>query len=210
MEKLRGALLKSLKQLREISKKRKFEQSVELIINLKGIDLRKPENRIKEDIILPHGRGDEAKIVVFSDTFKDLPCPVLGSKEIEALGKNKREAKKLARKTDFFLAEPRLMPLIGRNLGKVLAPRGKMPRLIKGDPKSMIEKYKKAIMIKTKDNPVIQCKIGKESMKDEDIAENAMEVINTVISKLPKGKVNIKSIFLKFTMSKPVRVEIKW
>lgn len=202
-------ILEALKKLRENSKKRNFVQSVDLIINIKGIDLRKPENRFGKDIFLPYGRGEDAKIVVFSDTYRNLNVPVLTSKDIEALGKNLREVKKLAKKTDFFLAEPSLMPVVGRYLGKVLGPRGKMPRVIKGEPEKMIERYKKAITVRLKTNPVIQCLVGKENMKDEEIAENIMEVIKSVIQSLPKKEANIKNIYLKFTMSKPVKIEVR-
>jgi len=208
MKNLKKALLEAIKKVRETAKKRNFVQTFDLIINLKGIDVKKPENRINEDVELPHGRGKDAKIVVFSDSFKNLECTVIGSKEIEKLGKDKRSAKKLARNTDFFLAEPQLMPLIGRSLGKILAPRGKMPRVIKGEPEKMVEKYKKCVRIRIKDAPTVQCIIGKEDMEDEKIAENAMEVINFLISKLPKGVVNIKNILIKLTMSKPVKVEV--
>ena len=123
--------------------------------------------------------------------------------------KNLREVKKLAKKTDFFLAEPSLMPVVGRYLGKVLGPRGKMPRVIKGEPEKVIERYKKAITVRLKTNPVIQCLVGKENMKDEEIAENIMEVIKSVIQSLPKKEANIKNIYLKFTMSKPVKIEVR-
>jgi len=202
-------ILEALKKLRENSKKRNFVQSVDLIINIRGIDLRRPENRFEKDVFLPHGRGEDAKIVVFSDTYRNLNVPVLTSKDVEALGKNLREAKKLAKKTDFFLAEPRLMPLIGRYLGKVLGPRGKMPRIIRVEPMKMIEQYKKAITIRLKTNPVIQCLVGKENMKDEEIADNIMEVIKSAVQSLPKKEANIKNIYLKFTMSKPIKIEVR-
>ncbi|MCD6371129.1 MAG: 50S ribosomal protein L1 [Candidatus Aenigmarchaeota archaeon] len=202
-------ILEALKRLRESSKKRNFVQSVDLVINLKGLDLRKPENRLEKDVILPYGRGEDAKIVVFADTIRNLEVPILTSKDIENLSKNKREVKKLARRTDFFLAEPSLMPVVGKFLGRFLGPRGKMPRILRGDSGKMIEEYKKAITIRVKNNPVVQCLVGKENMKDEEIAENVMEVYKTLISLLPKGEVNVKNIYLKFTMSKPVKVEVK-
>ncbi len=203
-------ILKAIKELREKSKKRNFIQTFDLIVNLKEMDLKKPENKFTEDLILPHGKGKEAKIIIFSDVIKeeDVNCPVLKSSDIEILAKNKREAKKLVKRTDFFLAEPKLMPTIGKMLGQFLAPKGKMPKIISGDVKKMIEDYKKAVRIRIKDSPVIQCPVGNEGMEDREVADNIKAVIEFLSGRLPKGEKNIAEVFLKFTMSKPVKVEV--
>ncbi len=134
---------------------------------------------------------------------------IINSKEIEELAKNKRLAKKLARDTDFFIAEPKLMPIVAKNLGKFLAPRGKTPRPIIGDVKRMIESLRKSVRIRIKDAPVIQCAIGSESMKDEEIEANVIKILKFLEERLPKGKANIKNIVIKLTMGKPVKVEVK-
>ena len=201
-------LLTTIKNLRESQKKRNFTQTFDLIVILKEIDTKKPENRLNEEIMLPHGKGKESTIVVFSDVIKDIDVKVIGGKEIEELGKNKRAAKKLVKNTDFFLAEPRLMPVIGKNLGQILAPRGKMPKIITGDINSLVQRLKKSVKIKLKDSPVIQCPVGNEKMKDEEIADNIKALISYLEGKLPRGKVNIKKLLLKLTMSKPVELEV--
>ena len=203
-------LLKALKQVREKSKRRNFVQTFELIVNLRDIDLKNPQNRLNEIVILPHPPGKEATIVVFSDIWKEeeLGVKVLKSQDIEALGKNKREAKKLAKRTDFFFAEPRLMPLIGKNLGQILGPRGKIPRVVTSNPKPLIEAHKKAVRIRLKESPVIQCAVGKENMDDKAIAENIQTILNFLEEKLPKGKHNLKNVLIKLTMGPPVEVEL--
>ena len=205
---MKEKIIKAIQELRRTAKKRNFVQSVDLIVNLKEIDVKKPENRFLEDVVLPHGRGKEAKVVIFSDSIKEADCEILTSEDIAKIAANKREAKKLARNVDFFLTEPRLMPIIGKNLGQFLGPRGKMPKIISGNLKTLVEDYKKSVRIKVKDAPVVQCIVGKEDMKDEEIAENVEAVIKALETKLPRGKNNIKEILLKFTMSKPVRVEV--
>lgn len=202
-------ILEAIKKLREISKKRNFVQTFDLIVNLKEIDMKKPENRINEEVILPHGKGEDSKVVVFSDTLKELDVKILRSSDIEELGKDKRKARKIIKQTDFFLAEPQLMPKIGKSLGQFLGPRGKMPKIISGDIKKQIESYKKSIRIRTKDSPVIQCAIGKENMEDRKVVENVKTVINFLKERLPKGGKNIKEVLLKLTMSKPVKIEVK-
>ena len=200
----------AIKELREKSKKRKFSQSFDLIISLKEFDIKKPENKFTEDVVLPHGRGGEAEVVVFSDSSKDLDCKILTSEELNNLAKSKRDVKKLAGSTDFFLSEPKLMPVVGKVMGASLAPKGKMPKMFTSDEiKGMIKNYKKSTRVKIKDSPVIQCLIGKEYMKDEEIAENIQEVLKFLETKLPKGKHNIGKILLKMTMEKPVKIEVQ-
>jgi len=201
-------LIDAVKEARKNSKKRNFVQTFDLIVNLKDIDLKKPENRINEIVELPYGRGKDIQIVVFSDSYKDLGVPVLNSKEIEEISKDKRSSKKLAKKTEFFLAEPKLMPIVGKFLGRFLAPRGKMPKIVTGDIKKEIEVLKKSVRIRIKNSPVVQCPVGTENMKDEEIAENVKAVLKFLEEKLPKGKNNIKNVYLKLTMGKPVKLEV--
>jgi len=201
-------ILDAIKELRQTSKKRNFVQTFDLIINLKEIDIKKPENKFSEDIILPNGRGKEASVVIFSDTIKNSNLNILTTDDINSLAKNKRAIKKLVKKTDFFLAEPKLMPLIGKVFGVYLAPRGKMPKILTGDAQKTVENYKKSVRIFIKNAPVIQCMVGNENMADEKIAENIETVLKFLETKLPKGKKNIKEILLKLTMSKPVKIEV--
>jgi len=203
-------ILEAIKKVREVSKKRNFEQTFDLIVNLRAIDTKKPENRINEIVELPYGIGREIKIVVFSDEIRELDgAEIINSKEIEELAKNKRLAKKLARDTDFFIADPKLMPIVAKNLGKFLAPRGKTPKPIVGDVKRMVESLKRSVRIRIKDAPVIQCAVGTESMKDEEIEANVIKILKFLEEKLPKGKANIKNVIIKLTMGKPIKVEVR-
>lgn len=205
---MKEKVLQAIKDLREKSGKRKFPQTFDLIINLKEFDIKRPENKINESAYLPKGRGKEAKVVIFSDRIKDADAEVLNASDIEKISKSKSMRKKLARDTDFFLAEANLMPVIGKSFGQMLAPRGKMPKLISGDLTESVETLKKSTRIRIKDAPVIQCLIGNENMKDEDVVENIESVIKFLDTKLPKGKVNIGKVLLKLTMSKPVKLEV--
>ncbi len=201
------SVLEAVKKAREVAKKRNFSQTFDLIVNLKFIDLKKPENRINEILFLPKGRGKNAKIVVFSDSIKDPEIKVYKSSDIERLGTNKRALKKLVKETDFFLAEPKLMPIVGKNLGRVLAPRGKMPTVIAGDVKQMIKRYENSVRLKVKDSPVVQCMVGTEGMKDEDVSENIRAVLEFLEKRLPKGRNSIGEVMIKLTMGKPVKIQ---
>lgn len=147
--------------------------------------------------------------VTWSTDVKNLgEVEVLTSSDVNSFAKDKRSGKKLIRETDFFLSEPKLMPLIGKTLGQTLAPKGKMPKIAAGDVKSEIEGLKQSIRIRIKDAPVIQCVVGKENMDDQKIAENIMSVVKHLETKLPKGRNNIKGFLLKLSMSKPVSLEV--
>lgn len=199
-------IMKAIKELREKTKKRKFPQSFDLIISLKEFDTKKPENKFTEDVFLPHGRGKDASVAVFSDSLKDSDSKVLTTEDVNNLIKTRREVKKLVTNTDFFLSEAKMMPLIGKSFGQFLAPRGKMPKIMSGNEKDMAKNYKRAVRIRVKDSPVIQCLVGNEDMKDEEINENIESVIKFLESKLPKGKHNFGKILLKMTMSNPVKI----
>lgn len=207
-------MIDKIKELREKSKKRKFKQTFDLIVNIKGLDLKKPENRINSDFILPSGRGKIPKIVLFSDTLtakaKGNVDLIIDKNEIAGLVKNKKKFKKIANDYEFFFGEAPLMPQIGKAFGTVLGPRGKVPKPVppQADVKAFTEGAKKAVRIVLKENPVIHVPVGTEEMPDEDIKKNIEAVLNFVKDKLPKGRSNIKNVYLKLTMSKPVKLEM--
>lgn len=205
-------VLDAIKKARDV-KKRNFKQTFDLAINLKNMDLKKPENKIKTEVNLPHV-FKESKIGIFVDNLfsqtKDLENVLVVRKEqIEAYGKNKKEAKKLARECKYFLAEAPLMPSIGRFLGPFLAPLNLMPLPIPpttANLKSFVDQKRNVIKIQVKDSPTIHLPVGVEDMKDEDIAENIDAAVKAVIASLPKGKEQVKNIIIKLSMGKPAKV----
>ena len=200
-------IIEAIKKLKT-QKKRNFSQTFSLIVKLNGIDLKKPESKINDEFKLPHGWGGDSKVGVFADTSRDLDATTISSSEIEELAKDKRAAKNLLKDIDFFLAEAKLMPLVGKSLGQLLAPRGRMPKVLASDVKSAVEILKKSVRIRIKDSPVIQCKVGKEDMKDEEVMENVKSVLKFLETRLPKGRANIGKAYVKLTMGEPVEIEV--
>jgi large subunit ribosomal protein L1 len=206
-------VLEKVKEAREKSKPRKFTQSWDISINLRGIDLRKPENRLNLEFVLPEGRGKENRVAVIADSLaaeaKKSADLVISKAEIESLVKNKKKIKKIADEYDYFLGEAAMMPIIGRSLGAVLGPRGKMPKPVppKIAVEPLVKRAKGVIRIALKESPVIHATIGTEDMDDEKVAKNITAVFDFVADKLPKGRNNIKSAFIKLTMGKPVKLE---
>ena len=206
-------LIDIMKKLQAESKQRKFLESVELAINLKDIDLSNPKNRIQEEIPLPNGRGRQVRIGIFSSSemamkAKGVADVVIQPEELEELAKDKAKARKFARQGDFFLAEAPLMPTIGKRLGVVLAPRGKMPKPIPpgSDPKAAIEKLRGSVSVRTRDKKTFHLPIGTKDMPADKLAENLDAVLKRIMSKLERGKMNIRSAYVKTTMGPSFKV----
>lgn len=206
-------VIEALKKALKDSKQRKFKESVELSINLKDVDLSIPKNRIDDEIILPKGRGKEIKVVVFGSgelavKAKSSADLVIQPEEIETVADDKRSARKMVNKHDFFVAEAPLMPTIGKKLGVILGPRGKMPKPIppQADPSGIITNLKKTIKVRSKERRTFHAPIGTRDMSPEDLAENLEAVLHRIESKLERGRQNIASVFVKTTMGPAVRV----
>ncbi len=204
-------LLKAVEQALEGKGSKKFIQTVELIVNFRGLDFTKPENRLNLEIPLPKGRGKQVKIAVFadgqaaSDAKKAGADAVFGSDQIEKLAKNKAELKKVVKEYS-FLAEPKLMVSIGKNLGQVLGTRGKMPKPFAGKASDLMDRIRRTVVVRTKGKymPVIHVPVGTEEMSPNDLMENISAVLELLKTKV--NDANIKNIYIKLTMGEPVKV----
>jgi len=207
------ATVTAVKKALEHSPKRNFVQTVDLSINLKDVDLSIPKNRIQEDIILPHGRGKPIKVCVIGSgemllKAKDVADKVVSVEELGTIADDKKQAKKIANEFQYFIAEAPLMPTIGKRLGIVLGPRGKMPKPIPpgADPKPMIDNLRKSVSIRTRDKMTFHTAVGTTDMTPEDIADNIELIVKRVGMKLEKGTMNIRSAFVKTTMGPSEKV----
>ncbi len=205
--------IKTVKKVVEDSKKRNFEESIDIAFNLKDIDLSVPKNRVELEVILPKGRGKEVKVAVFGGAemalkAKDVADLVIQPDELEDLADDKKKAKQIARTYGFFVAEAPLMPVIGKRLGVVLAPRGKMPRPIPpgADPTALISGLRNTVRLRSRDKRTFHAPVGTKGMSVEDLAENVDAVVKRVIAALERGEFNIASVHLKTTMGESVRL----
>lgn len=207
---LKQDLKKALSELRK-GKERKFDQTVDLIINLQKFDLKK--NQINLFISVPF-RIKEKKICAFFET-KNKDIETITPEQFKKYS-DKKALKKLVKNFDFFIAQASLMPKIATVFGRVLGPAGKMPSPQLGiltdinekKINELREKINNSVKIKIKE-PSVKLAIGKQNMKDEEIVENTMMVYNAILKSLLKGKDNIKNIELKFTMTKPYKISVK-
>ncbi|MCS7146320.1 MAG: 50S ribosomal protein L1 [Nitrososphaerota archaeon] len=209
-------LEKGLREALEKKMKRGLTQSVELVINLKDVDVSKPEKRFSEVVELPHGLGSASKRIAVVATgelaFRASRSPnvdrVFERQEIEALIGNKKAAKKLVREFDFFLIEPQLVPVAARALGAALGGVGKAPTPIPAnvDIDEFAARHRRSVLVRTRKVPQVMCIVGTEEMAAEKILDNARTVIERVVARLENGWANIKSIVLKLSMSPPVKL----
>ncbi|HJN56795.1 MAG: 50S ribosomal protein L1 [Candidatus Woesearchaeota archaeon] len=201
----------TLKDLKENSPKRNFKQSIDLILNLKGLDLKKAEHQINMFAMLHYNTGRKISVCALIgpelESRAKETCDEVILLDQFAKFKDKKEIKKLAGKHDFFIAQANIMPKIATVFGRFLGPKGKMPNPKIGcilppnaNVKPLIEKLKKTVSLATKNEPTVKCRVGKEEMSDDEVVDNIITVYNTIIHKLPNEKQNVKSAMLKLTM----------
>ncbi|MFP6577975.1 MAG: 50S ribosomal protein L1 [Candidatus Nitrosopelagicus sp.] len=207
-------LVELIKRAKENGKERKFKQSLEMIIVFKDVDVKKGF-AINETIQLPQKMGDAAQVCIIASGDMGVKAKnanadrIIDEDELTKLGANKRESRKVINKYDFFLADTKLMPTVGKVLGQLLGPRGKMPTPVPFNApiESFLERFKSSIRIRVKNSLSLSCKIGEEDMDEQHIAANANTITNAVEKKLPNGDKNIKKIMIKTTMGKAVKLE---
>ncbi|MBE3122898.1 MAG: 50S ribosomal protein L1 [Thermoplasmata archaeon] len=205
------AVQKAIEESKKLE--RKFKQSVDVVINLKNIDMNDAKNRIEDEVMLPHGRGIDAKLALFasgdlalkSKTHVDL---LIKPEEIEELAKDKKKFKKIADEYDFFIAEAPLMPTIGKTLGIILGPRGKMPKPVPPniDIANMAKSLRKTVKVRSKTTKTIHAIVGREEMDAQHIADNIDAILKRLEGKLERGKLNIGSVYVKTSMGPPMRI----
>ena len=207
---LQKDLQKALIELRK-NKKRKFNQTVDLIINLQKFDVKKtPLNLF---VSIPYKIKDK-KIGAFLES-KNPNVETVSANEFKKYS-DKIALKKLVKKFDFFIAQASLMPKVASTFGRVLGPVGKMPSpqmgiIMNADDKiikDLKEKINNSIKLRAKESS-IKLAIGKENMKDEEIIENITTVYNALLKILPRDKENVKNIEVKFTMTKPQKINVR-
>jgi len=206
-----------IKKTRENSRKRNFEQSVELVAIIRRVDTKKPEGRISGEVFLPHVPGKPAKVALFAEgelarTGKEAGADfVISREQIAELGANNKMLKKFAEEHDFAIAQADMMVMIGKSLGRVLGPRNKMPKPVPptANVKGLIERLRKTVKFRAKDQQAISLKIGVESMSDEQLAENAKAAFEAIKQKVEEKRGEVVRLVLKTAMGKPVKVEVE-
>ncbi|MFA6889160.1 MAG: hypothetical protein WC254_06715 [Candidatus Woesearchaeota archaeon] len=214
----KAKILDTVKKLKADSKKRKFKQNVEVIITLQGLNLKKPEEQVEFFVTLPHVRGKSVKVCALigpelkEEATKVCDKVILQQEFVEYA--DKKKAKQLASEYDYFIAQANIMGQIAGTFGKIFGPRGKMPNPKagcvvppKGALKPLYDRLQKTLKVSAKTQLQVQCRIAHEGEEDAQIAENVEYLYSQLLQHLPNHDKNIKQVFLKLTMSKPIKVE---
>ncbi len=212
------SVLEVLEKLRTTTEKRNFKQSFDLIIVLKDLDFKKPEQQLELFLSLPHNTGKKIRVcAMVGPEMKDDAEKVFDMilMQDDFAKYDKRKARKLAMQYDFFIAQANIMTKVAATFGRYLGVRGKMPNPKAGcvvPPKGvnlqvLHDKLQKTVKISAKKIPMVQLRVGTEEMKDEQIADNVMFIYDQIIHHLPGERHNINAVYLKLTMSKPVRID---
>ncbi|MEX2684000.1 MAG: hypothetical protein Q6373_020685 [Candidatus Sigynarchaeota archaeon] len=213
---LKEAIAKS-----EAKKKRKFVETIDVIVNLKNVNLKDPNKRFNNEVELPNTVDEKTSVcfLVEGDQLvqaSNLKVDALGKDAMDAMGKAEKAVKrKFVNKYEYFVANTETMKLVAKNLGKLFGTHGKMPRpqpqgygvINPGDSIApTIERYKRVVRIKLQKFPLIQYKIGNKAMDVKKLAQNLKASLDWIEQKLEKGKANIKSIYVKTTMGEAIRL----
>lgn len=206
---------KAIEELKKQTKKRNFSQSYDLIINLKNLDTK--QNPIDFFASLHFHFGKKVKVAAFVDQilreqankFCDL---VIEEKDFPKYT-DKKAMKKLAESYDYFIAQAPLMPKVAKTFGKVFGMKGKMPNPKLGcvvppnaNLEVLIKKLNQSVKLIAKKATNLQCMVGKDNQKDEEVIDNILTVYQAVLKQVPNEMQNIKSVLLKLTMSKAVKI----
>ncbi|MBI3254823.1 MAG: 50S ribosomal protein L1 [Nitrosarchaeum sp.] len=200
-----------INQAKTSTKQRKFKQSIEMIIVFKDIDVKKGF-ALNEVVQLPKTSSPATVCIMATGDMgqkaKEAKADaVVGSEELDRFATNKRASRKFINKYDFFLADTQIMPVVGKVLGQLLGPRGKMPTPVpfNASVESFLQRFRSSIKVRARASLAMSCKIGDESMENADLAINAHAVLSAVEKKLPSGEKNLKRVIIKTTMGKPVK-----
>ena len=205
-----------IQEAKKGEKERKFKESLELYITLKDIDVKKGF-ALNEVIQLPNQMSKPAAVCVMASGDMGLKAKeakadeVLDNDNVNKLAEDKRASRKLINKYDFFLADTKLMPVVGKSLGQLLGPRGKMPTPVPFNApiESFLSRFKTSIRVRVKNSLSISCKVGDTEMDEHHVAANVMAVINNLRGKFPNGDKNIRKYMIKTTMGKAAKLEHK-
>jgi large subunit ribosomal protein L1 len=207
-----------IKKARENSRKRNFNQTFDVIINLRDLDIKKPEEKLDffTELKYPVKKVKVCALVgpELNDEAKKHCDTVILANEFDKYAKDVKKVKKLANEHDFFIGQANIMPQIASTFGKILGRRGKMPNPKAGgvvppnaNLKSTIDRLSKTVRVRTKADAAIRVIIGKEDMDDNKLAENLAWLIDQLLHHLPMGNDNIKSMLIKTTMGRVVKIQ---
>ena len=208
-------IVDAVKQAKAQSGGKKFNQTIDLILNIKEVDMKAPEGKIQAVVELPHATVKPNKVLVVASGELAMKArqsdadKVIERGDLEALAGKKKELRKLANAYDVFISETPLMAMVGKTLGPVLGPRGKMPIPVppNADIVELLKKHRKTVVVRMRTQPIIQVSVGSEAMSEDDLFDNVQAVLRFLEGKLKRGLKNVKNVYIKTSMGLPVKIK---
>ena len=208
-------IVDAVKQAKAQSGGKKFNQTIDLILNIKEVDMKAPEGKIQAVVELPHATVKPNKVLVVASGELAMKArqsnadKVIERGDLEALAGKKKELRKLANAYDVFISEAPMMAMVGKTLGPVLGPRGKMPIPVppNADIVELLKKHRKTVVVRMRTQPIIQVSVGSEAMSEDDLFDNVQAVLRFLEGKLKRGLKNVKNVYIKTSMGLPVKIK---
>ena len=191
----------------------KFDDSVDIDVRL-GVDPRKANQMVRGIVTLPHGTGKTIKVLVLCTPEKEEEAKAAGADYV-GLDEYIQKIKEGWTDVDVIITMPSIMPKVGA-LGRILGPRGLMPNPKTGtvtmDVGKAVQEVKAGkIDFKVDKYGIIHAGIGKVSFEQEQLIDNAKELLATIVKLKPSSAKGtyVKSVFMSSTMSPGVRIDEK-
>jgi len=198
--------------IKEISTS-KFDASIDLAIRL-GVDPRKSNQMVRGVVSLPHGTGKNVRVLVLCTPDKEQEAKDAGADHV-GLDEFVAKIKGGWTDVDVIITMPSVMGKVGA-LGRILGPRGLMPNPKTGTVtmdigKAVTDVKAGKIDFKVDKYGIVHASIGKVSFDAQKIAENASELLQTIVKLKPSASKGtyMKSVFMSSTMSPSIRVDSK-
>merc|ERR1712232_1364331 len=198
--------------IRENRKQRNYVETVDLQIMLRDYNPDK-EKRFNSSVVLPHQAKSTIKVCVIGnvkhiDMCKQAGIPYIDMDGIKKFNKQAKPIKKWARTFDVLLVSDTMNKQVAAQIGKILSSVHKLPLIIT-EKETVVEKIKElhyTCKWRMKKVPWLAQGVGIDTLTDEQLRQNINKSLNFLVSLLPKGWNNIKSVSPKFTMGRPSRI----
>lgn len=191
----------------------KFDASVDIAVRL-GVDPKKSNQMVRGTVSLPHGTGKDVRVLVLCTPDKEAEAKAAGADHV-GLAEYIEKIKGGWTDVDVIITTPSVMGQVGA-LGRILGPRGLMPNPKTGTVtmdvgKAVTEKKAGNIDFKVDKAGIVHTSIGRVSFDAQQLAENAQELISTLVKLKPSAAKGtyVKSIFISSTMSAGVQVDTR-
>ncbi|OIR59005.1 MAG: 60S ribosomal protein L10A [Amphiamblys sp. WSBS2006] len=211
MDVIKESVTKMFTEATEV-KKRNFCETIDIQVGLKGYDPQK-DKRFNGSTRLPFIPKKSFRVCVLGDEFhcdkaREAGIDFMSVEDLKKLNKNKKEVKKLAKKYDAFLSSESVIKQVPRLLGPGLNKAGKFPTQITHgeDLPGRVAELQATIKFQLKKVLCLSAAVGNVAMDADETAVNISTAINFLVSLLKKKWQNIKSLYVKTTMGKSIRL----